>query len=165
MKRFNDWTNFGYPLPALVGAWVVSPASVAVLAVCWTWLAVGSYQGHRYETRLAWVADVTGMMAAIASLGAVAWAPMAGPIIYALAPAAPAVYLLTRSLRNVQVGVWAAVALAGIAVQAGWLAALPGGLFAVAVYLRLYRSTGEDIYHGFWHILSWLAGAVAVGLI
>lgn len=164
-KKASEWSNLAYLAPPaaalLAGA---PPLHVSVFAVAWTWLAVGSWWGHRAETHRAWKADVTGMLAALSAVAAGAWAgPLwlwgAVPLVWAFYVAVP--FDWYRAHRNYHVGAWAALGLGGLFFSVGGTALWPALLFLAAVCVRLRLADGEGRWHALWHLLTAAAGALA----
>jgi len=161
--RLNETSNALYVLPPVAAAWCgEEPLIVGFLAVCWAALAVGSWGGHRYETDLWWRADVTGMLMAISSLVVVTWEPIWGIWGWPLPVLVAVYYAPMDSFRiNLHVGAWAGAALLGLAVFSGWLVLPSLLLFGCAVVVRLYLSSGEDVWHILWHLFTAAAGTMA----
>jgi hypothetical protein len=152
------WSNWAYPLAAL-GAQSLTGALTVALTGTALALASGAYHAvySDYTRKL----DTVSMMGYLASVTGCLVMPWVGPVLAALAYP---FYWLVETDSQIHVPAWSAVALAIVAVKAGWWAVVPGALFVGAGTLQL--TTGTDSWlHSLWHVLGAAAAGTALYLV
>jgi hypothetical protein len=152
------WSNWAYPAAA-IGAQSLTAAVTVALTGTALALASGAYHAvySDYTRKL----DTVSMMGYLASVTGSLLYPWLGLV---LAPIAYAVYWTTETDSQIHVPAWSAVALAIVAVKAGWWALVPLALFVSAGTLQL--TTDSDSWlHSLWHVLGAAAAGVALYLV
>lgn len=152
------WSNWAYPLAAFGCS---SPLAAITVALTGTALALGSGAYHAVYSRYTQKLDTTAMMGYLSSVTGCLVAGWVGPV---LAAVAYPLYWLVETDSQIHVPAWSAVALAIVAVKAGWWALVPAVLFAGAGTLQL--TTGTDSWlHSLWHVLGAAAAGTALYLV
>lgn len=158
----DEWTNLAYLLGVLVPMGI---AERLVVGAALSTVCAGSFAWHRLETRKARRADELGMMmtlsAAAAFLGGRIASGVPPWIVIVVTLPIWGFYLLFlhRTSSFAHSGVWAAVLLGETAYLAGWRAAVPLGLFLVALWGQFSWPWNEARYeHGLRHGLIWHQG-------
>jgi hypothetical protein len=124
-------------------------------------LALGSGAYHAAYSDYTRKLDTVSMMGYLSSVTGCLLYPWLGAV---LAPIAYAVYWTTETDSQIHVPAWSAVALAIVAVKAGWWALVPLALFVSAGTLQL--TTDSDSWlHSLWHVLGAAAAGVALYLV
>jgi hypothetical protein len=154
------YSNLAYILPALFAP---TSAAQVILSLTGAALVGGSAVYHATYTREGQSLDVSTMMTYVASLTcavAAQWAVWA----WAVLPIAAVGYWMYpwRVDSYVHVPVWAAAALAGLAVQVGWWALPAAVLFGGGGAIKLAQPGRDAWLHSLWHLLGGLAGAAAM---
>jgi len=152
------WSNWAYPLAAL-GAQSLTAAVTVALTGAALALASGAY--HAVYSGFTQKLDTTAMMGYLASVTGCLVAGWLGAV---LAPVAYAFYWLVETDSQIHVPAWSAVALAIVAVKAGWWALVPGLLFVAAGTLQLTTGTDSRL-HSLWHVLGAAAAGTALYLV
>jgi hypothetical protein len=122
-------------------------------------LASGAYHAvySDYTQRL----DTTAMMGYLSSVTGCLVVPWVGTV---LAIVAYPFYWVVETDSQIHVPAWAAVALAIVAVKAGWWALVPGLLFVAAGTLQLTTDSDSRL-HSLWHVLGAAAAGAALYLV
>jgi len=152
------WSNWAYPLAAIGAQSLTAAVTVAVTG---TALALGSGAYHAVYSRYTQKLDTTAMMGYLSSVTGCLVMPWVGPVLAALAYP---FYWLVETDSQIHVPAWSAVALAIVAVKAGWWALVPGLLFVAAGTLQLTTGTDSRL-HSLWHVLGAAAAGVALYLV
>jgi len=100
----------------------------------------------------------------LAALGAQSLTAAVTVALTGAAPVAYAFYWLVETDSQIHVPAWSAVALAIVAVKAGWWALVPGLLFVAAGTLQLTTGTDSRL-HSLWHVLGAAAAGTALYLV
>lgn len=164
----GDWTddvvysNLGYLAPALFAP---EPLGAAIVGMAGMLLCIGSAAYHATYTRWAQRLDVAGMLTfvpAVVATIAAQWSPW----VYVGVPLVSTLYwLYTWQINSFyHVPAWALLGTILLAVQTGWWALLPAGLFVLAGIVRVWIEPNSDSWwHSIWHLLS--AGAAVAALV
>jgi len=161
----DEWTNLAYLVGLLAPLSVVerSVLGLALLTVC-----AGSWAWHRFESVLSRRFDELGMMAALSSVAFLLFGRIlsqnggqlgGGAILLSLLAWAFYYHNLHRTSSFHHIGAWASIILIEAVVLAGWLALIPVGLFAVALWGQFSLPwNGTRYEHGRRHGLVWHVG-------
>ena len=154
------YSNLAYILPAVFApTW----AAQALLSLTGAALVAGSAVYHATYTRQGQSLDVSAMVTYVAALAcaiAAQWTVWAWAV---LSLAAVGYWRYPWRINSyVHVPLWGGAALAMLAVQSGWWAALPAAPALAGGAIKA-RQPGPDTWlHSVWHVLGGLAGAAAM---
>jgi len=152
------WSNWAFPLAAFGCS---NPLAALTVALTGAALALGSGAYHAVYSDYTRKLDTVSMMGYLASVTGCLVVPWVGAV---LAAVAYPFYWLIETDSQIHVPAWSAVALAIVAVKAGWWALVPLALFVSAGTLQL--TTDSDSWlHSLWHVLGAAAAGVALYLV
>lgn len=166
----GDWTddvvysNLGYLVPSLFAP---EPLGAALVGMAGMLLCLGSAAYHATYARWAQRLDVVGMLTFVPAVVATIAAPWS-PWVYAGVPLASAFYWLYAGRIDsfYHVPAWVLLGSVLLAVQTGWRALLPAGLFVLAGIVRVWIEPDSDSWwHSIWHLLGAGAALAALALL